>query len=82
MDVQKYIRLGRRVHKYVLKNQRDGRLPTVRELAKTFHLSMADMITLIEDNDDLSYNVGVRVGGGYWIEHKIGDYTVEAEEIE
>ena len=76
-DIWKYIALGRKVYKYVEEQNSKGEYPTVRELARKYKLKNDEIITLVEDNDDLGYNIGIRVGSGHYVEKYKGDYTVE-----
>ena len=87
MNPQAYKRLGSRVRTYVIKRVEENpfELPTVRQVARRFKMRQEEVLTLIEDTEGLGINIGCQIPGvGYWVEEKIGDYTVEAylEEVE
>ena len=68
-------RVTQYVYNYEPKNNQN--LPTIRDVAKKFRMKQANVLYLIEDIDELEYNVGFAVGSGHYEYPMIGDYTVE-----
>ena len=77
MDTKKYIELGRKVYTYVKARNEKGEYPTVRELASKYRMTNDAVITLIEDNYDMDYNIGWRVGQNIYVDYYKGNYPIE-----
>lgn len=84
IPLEKYVALVFRITKYVAEQNRKfpDSLPTIRFLARKYHLSHRDMLTLVEDADMLDYNIGIQISGyGSTTYGRVGDYTVEYMDI-
>jgi hypothetical protein len=84
MDLQRYEAMKQRVVDMVRQWQRQHPeidTPTVRQLARKFRITQEALLTLVEDTEELDYNIGIMIRGagvGYYVYDNIGDYTVEA----
>ena len=77
IDELRTYRVVNRATLYVKQQNKQFQLPTVRQLAKRYRMSQGKILTLIEDADDLDYNVAIATGSAMVDYDNIGDYTVE-----
>lgn len=63
-ESERHASLRRRCTAYVQTQQQAGRLPTFRELARRYRLSLDEVEALVEDTEGLEIVVGAQVGGG------------------
>ena len=76
-EIIKYEDLQERVITYVTKRQ-DTEMPTIRQLALQFKVKQTVMLQLVEDTEDLIYNIGIQIMSvGTYEYRSIGDYAVE-----
>lgn len=80
LSTEEYIQLRKDLVRYVARFQRD--VPhdymTFRQVAKRFKITHANIEVLIEDEDQLEYNIGIMIPQhGHYVYENMGDYTVE-----
>ena len=76
-EIIEYEDLRERVITYVTKRQ-DTEMPTIRQLALQFKVKQTVMLQLVEDTEDLIYNIGIQIMSvGTYEYRSIGDYAVE-----
>ena len=76
-EIIKYEDLQERVITYVTKRQ-DTEMPTICQLALQFKVKQTVMLQLVEDTEDLIYNIGIQIMSvGTYEYRSIGDYAVE-----
>ena len=76
-DIIEYEDLKEKVVTYVTERQ-DTEMPTIRQLALQFKVKQTVMLQLVEDTEDLIYNIGIQIMSvGTYEYRSIGDYAVE-----
>lgn len=69
-----------RVLKYVIRVNRDGTLPVLRDCAKSLRMKQEEVLDAAENleaDGDLSIGVGIGNYGGACVFERIGDYLLE-----
>ena len=80
LTIEEYIKLRKDLVLYIARFQRDVpyELRTFRQTAKRFRLTHKNLEALIEDEEQLSYNIGIMIQGlGTSVHELVGDYTIE-----
>lgn len=80
LSIEEYLKLRKTLVLYIARFQRDipYELRTFRQAAKRFKLTHQNLEQLIEDEEQLSYNIGIMIPQyGYGVHELVGDYTIE-----
>lgn len=80
LPIEEYLKLRKDLVRYVARFQRDvpHEYRTFRQTAKRFKITHENIEHLIEDEEQLAYNIGIMISGyGYAVHENIGDYTIE-----
>lgn len=76
-SLDEYLEKGRKLKAKVIERQETGDLLTFAEAGKMLRMNLDEIETLVEDNDDLGFNIGIQIPGvGYSVSFK-GEYTIE-----
>lgn len=79
MDLQAYLRTQKRLEAraYAYRDLPHGQWPKVRDLARSLSVRQQEVLDMAEDSESLDICIGLRCGGGYAVEDRIGDYSIE-----
>lgn len=80
LTTEEYLKLRKDLVRYVARFQRDvpHEYRTFRQTAKRFRITHKNIEHLVEDEEQLAYNIGIMIFSyGYAVHDNIGDYTIE-----